>query len=109
MPYKVGEEHYCPAEAPTVSPFSIFEYITHIKARSGPVAFAPSTAKNATVAAARGRGAKHREQHAARAASNASTATHPRVANESSVEFDDEELRRQDRKARADLERLLGR
>ena len=38
-PYKVKpRQHYCPSETADVSPFNLFEYITHKKHRSGPMA-----------------------------------------------------------------------
>jgi len=38
-PYKVKpRQHYCPNETPRVSPFNLFEYITHKKHHAGPMA-----------------------------------------------------------------------
>ena len=37
-PYKQTAHHYCAHEAPNVSPWNIFEYITHLKTGTGPIA-----------------------------------------------------------------------
>ena len=36
--YEAYQYQLCPSEAPNVSPFNLFEYVTHIKRKAGPIA-----------------------------------------------------------------------